>query len=206
MAVVPVARMLLEMGGPPAPAVSVLSDDPGPATCCKGCNSEEEVRLAVEEAHARGLAAGIERGHSDRIRSEDEIEAGLRAEQEAHLAVLSSEVLAKIEAGLVHVRQEISRSVARLLATFFQDKIKEEAIDVLAAELGGMLAEKVGSRVLIRGPTVWIDTLRGMPSIDGSGSTLELLPSDASDVHITVDGTILETTVGSWIAGIENAL
>lgn len=201
MTVIPVSRMLFELGAP----AGTVATQAAAAPRCKRCRSEDELRAEVDEAHARGVAEGWERGRTEGIQSEVQLRSRLADEQDARLAALAHEAMSKIEAGLERLSAETSNVVAQTLAAFFQGKIEFEAMEALSNELGHIFSEKAPARVTIRGPREWIDRLTALPEIAGAAGGVDLQVSDRVDVAITIDGTTLETTVGEWLAGLRSA-
>lgn len=201
MAVIPVSRMLFELGMP-ASAAANEGEKAAVARRCINCRSEEEVRTEVENAHARGVAEGRERGRSERIQSEQQMRDSLAEEQDARLAALAHEAVGRIDAGIERLRAETSSAVAQALVGFFQGKIELEAIETLAADVRDILAEKGAARVAIRGPQSWIDRLVVLPEVANGSVKVEVQVSDAIDVTLNIDGTILETSIAQWLAGL----
>ena len=203
MAVIPAARMLLELGVPPATSAA-SRQSAGTTPKCNSCISEEEVRLGTEASFARGFADGMVQASNDQIVKSREIEALAHARYETRLCALSKELLGKLDAGHERLRDEIARTTAKLLGAFLADKIRQESLEAMAVELRRILAEKVVERVLLSGPQELIDTLK--PMIAGSPCAIDVAPTDQSEVRITVDQVVLETAIGDWISGIESAL
>jgi hypothetical protein len=204
MTVIPVSRMLFELG-PPAAAVDTQAEKSAAELRCKSCRTEDEIRAEVHEAHARGVAEGWECGRTEGIRTEEQIRSSLADEQDARFAELANEAKSRIEAGLECLRTETSKDVAQALAAFFQVKIELEAVEAMSNELCRIFSEKAPARVTIRGPRDWIDRLAALPQIAGGAGGVDLQVSDKIDVAITIDSTTLETTVGEWLSGLRCA-
>lgn len=203
MAAIPVARMLFELG---VPGAATGLAEAKASQRCGNCRGESEIRAEIEQAHARGVAEGLERGRSERMQSEQELLASLQDRQDARLSALANEARTSLDAGLAGVHAEMSKAVGRALAAFFQGRIEHEATAALSNELTRIISEHGAARVTIRGPEPWIDRLAALGEVMSGVAKLDVQANDSADVTITIDGTVLETTVGAWLDGLGSAL
>ena len=196
MPVTPIAQMLLELGKPPPPAAA--GEGSVSASRSNSARSDEEMEKELEQARKLAHAEGYELGRAEQLRSERQLADRLSAEQEVRFSALARDLLSRLDEGIERVHAELSATVGRVLVAFFKSRIEQEAIEALAAELDHVLADKAATRVMIRGPQEWLDRLKRVSEDVVSYAKVEIERSESLDVSITVDQTIIETTVGAW--------
>jgi len=200
MAPTPLARVLLDINGnAPLPRDAGHG---GHAKKCDVCRSEEEIRAEKDACRQSGYREGYEAAKLEFVQVEKNLADRFEADQAARLGKLAADASASIHAGLASVGSEISDTVARLLAGFFEDRVKLEAMDKIAGELRSVVAERPLARLAIRGPQQWLDSLKQALERAGAANC-RFEAADEIDVQITVDQTRLETRLGEWLENLK---
>lgn len=205
MAVIPVARILYDLGADSAPVGKELENGLASRRCA-GCRVDNEVYAEIEEARTQGISEGFERGRLEQKQSDQQLQDRLVNEQDARLAALAREARDRIDTGLERMRAEISESVARTLVSFFKREIELETMEALSNECRHILTEQGAARVTIQGPQFWIDQLIALPEFASASGKIEVQASETIDLTVNIDGTLLMTTIGDWLTGLRRDL
>jgi hypothetical protein len=171
-----------------------------------GVRAEASAGVRAAESHARGFAEG-------KAAAEAEFAAKLEAQHqdfEQRLAMArqgwaAAEGNALGEA-LLHVVSELetrlAETTARILRPFLEAKIREAAIAELVTTIGAILARDKAAQVEITGRDDLLDVVR--TRLAGKVQAT-YASSEAADIRVTIDQTVLETRLGAWMAAIDEA-
>ena len=193
MTAIPLARFLVDFG----------TDGDRAAD---GVRAEASAGVRAAESHARGFAEG-------KAAAEAEFAAKLEAQHqdfERRLAMArqcwaAAEGNALGEA-LLHAVSELetrlAETTARILRPFLETKIREAAVAELVATIEAILTRDKAAQVEITGRDDLLDVVRARLAGKVQATYAS---SEAGDIRVTIDQTVLETRLGAWMAAIEEA-
>jgi hypothetical protein len=201
MSATPAAAYLTEFGsGASRPALAMVSRDPV---------SEEGYWAArLAEAHAGGVESGRAAAMATFEPKLEEQRAQfaqqLAAERAAWAAQEGEKLGGQIAAGLRTLETQIADAAARVLAPLLEARLCHQAIADLRSEIEVLLTRDPGLSLNITGPEDLLQALRGQ--LCDARPSANYVASDACDVRVVADQTILETRLAAWKARIEEAV
>lgn len=197
MSALPVARYLKELSGDGSRRSERLFAPPG-------VEEAADIELRISEAHARGVAEGRAAAEAEFAVAAAAQVAGFEEKLTAERARWAEEQGATLgercASALDEMEQRLSHTVGELLKPVLSESVRSRALEELTAVLHGMLSKGEYAKVVVSGPS---DLLGAMETrLAGSHSGMSFVPSDGTDVSVSVDETILETRIGAWIGTI----
>lgn len=197
MSALPVARYLKELSGDGSRRSERLFAPPG-------VEEAADIELRISEAHARGVAEGRAAAEAEFAAATAAQAAGFEEKLAAERARWAEEQGATLgetcASALDEMEQRLSRTVGELLKPVLSESVRGRALEELTGVLHGMLSKGEYAKVVVSGPS---DLLAAMETrLAGSHSGMSFVPSDGTDVSVSVDDTILETRIGAWIGTI----
>ncbi len=141
-----------------------------------------EAEAAFEASRAADLAA-FERRLSER---EAEI-----------LATVGDTLAAQVTEGLAAIEERVGRQVGNALLRFLDHAVRERAVGELIEAVSALVAGGSATRVRIAGPAAL--TARVEAAVAPTGVPVERAESDAADVSVTIDDTVVETNIATWM-------
>jgi hypothetical protein len=159
----------------------------------------------MAEAYGRGLAEGkaVARAELEGQLAEQQAAAEQRlVEERARWAEEEGMRLA----GLIGMRLEelevtIADQVAQILKPVFAEQVRKRAVAELAGTLEGLMANGEFGKITISGPEDLLAMLSAQLNV--KIGNVAFSPAPGSDLHLTVDQTVLETRIGAWARTIE---
>jgi len=162
--------------------------------------------LAEERARA-------EQAVGERLAAENE--AALAAERERHAAEIAEisrrhgeESGAGLEAGLreieARVTETVTGTVARILGPIVSDEVLKRSIDELARTIGEALEDADAFTIRVSGPPSLFSALAS--KMGEKSKHLRHLETDAADLTVDVNGSLMETRLAEWQAAVHEAL
>jgi hypothetical protein len=176
--------------------------------------SQEEEREVVDMAAM--LRAAEERGREEgRARAKRDFDAALAAERAQHQesivrerAKWADEEAARLASGMDEAFRSIDKAltdgVARILAPFLADALRDQALHELTATLAAVLADRRAATIRIAGPEDLISLLS--ERLSAVSASVEYVVSDQADVSVMLDDTLIETQLSAWTARLAGAL
>jgi hypothetical protein len=168
-------------------------------------SKEEAARIA--EAHASGAESGKAAALATMEAKLEEQRAlsaqQLEAEREVWAAREGQKLAAQLTAGLNALEAQIGDAAARVLAPFLDAQVSRRAVAQLRSELEVLLTKDARLSLSIAGPEDLLQALR--EELADKACSVTYAASDACDVRISADQTLLETRLAAWKAGIEEA-
>ncbi|HMN86021.1 MAG TPA: hypothetical protein PKA74_08560 [Bauldia sp.] len=177
--------------------------DAGRGTVQPGDRPVAEI-AAEAEAKGRRAAEEAARVELERRRAEDreafarELAAARREWAEATADRLAADMAAKLDG----LRDTVVDGVARALAPFLGDRVRERALAALADTVAALLRDGRHVRIRVSGPADLLDALR--PKI--AAPAVDWVASDLPDVTVTFDDTTVETRIGAWTSLVAAAI
>ena len=157
----------------------------------------------VERAVAAALEAARKEFEQQRAAEREAHEKHLAA-REAEIAETTSKALAeRLTTGLGELNDAIAGHAARVLLRFLDRAIRERAIGELTETVAALVVGGEAARVRVSGPADLVDRLG--PAL-GAVASVEVQVSDAPDVSIVIDHTIIETRIGAWLEQTSRAV
>ena len=167
-----------------------LNEKPAPAPV--------EDRLAAENAAvAEALAAA--QAEFDAARAADGAAFEQRlAEREAEILATVGDALSRqVSEGLAAIEERVGQAVSTALLRFLDHAVRERAVGELNEAVSALLAGGNAARVRIAGPAAL--TERVEKAIAPAGVPVERIESDAADVSVAIDDTLVETNMAAWM-------
>jgi hypothetical protein len=201
MSAIPAAPYLTEFGSTKGrPALALVRHDPA---------SEEAYWAAkLAEAHANGVesgkAAAMATFEAKLVEERARFAQQLAAERAAWAAQEGERLAGQLAAGQRAIETEIADAAARVLAPLLEARLCRQAIADLRGELEVLLAKDPGLGLSISGPKDLLEALRR--ELSDTRCSVAYAASDACEVRVVADQTILETRLAGWKARIEEAV
>ena len=175
--------LLLRAASPPAPA-------PPP----------EDRAALLAEAASRGRAEGRAQAQSESAAAlafaQADFDARLAAARGEWCAAEGDRLAAGFSAALQALGGQLTDRVGTLLVPVLTAGLRRQAVDDLALTLAQLLADPRHAPVRISGPADLLDALAGKLGV--GESSVAFHPSEAIEVTIRADQTIIETQLGAW--------
>jgi len=171
---------------------------PGPA------RAEPSRAEEIERAFARGLEQGqaAARAQLDAELADQQkhFEIALAAERQAREAE-AAKFAAALAGGLVSLERTIADSVGRLLRPFLAARARAQAVADLRAAILALFGKEPGIALTISGPEPLLAALRRtLPQ-----AAISYLANRDCEIRVTGNETVLETRLGAWLTGLEEA-
>ena len=174
-----------------------LSEKPAPPPV------EGEDRMAVQKAAIdKALAAAQAEFEAARAADHSAFQQRL-AEREAEIVAAIGETLAQqVVTGLEAIEERVGRQVTAVLLHFLDHAVRERAVDELREAVAALLAQGTATRIKIVGPAALTErvTAAVVP-----GMPVERVESDAADISVTIDETVVETNIVAWMDRLMSA-
>ncbi len=120
------------------------------------------------------------------------------AEREAEILTTIGDALAgQMAEGLAAIEEQVGRHVGTALLRFLDHAVRERAIGELAEAVSALVASGGTTRVRITGPVAL--TGRVEAAIAPTGVAVERVESDAADISVAIDDTVVETSIRAWM-------
>lgn len=179
-----------------------------PSTLVIAKNSPKAEASSARDVEAE-LKAAFERG---RAQGRSEVEEILISERQAHQAQADKtaadqarqwgEVLAnKITLGLCRMRTDLFEYVAEAMRPAIVTNLKNNAVVALLDRMHSVLADRTVEVVVIRGPEPFLDAAKD--ALNHPNCRFEL--TEASDVVLQLDNTLLTANLGQLVALLEES-
>jgi hypothetical protein len=186
------------------PSIAHHLRDFGPAGGPSFDRAEPARGKEIEQAFARGLEQGQASARASLEAKLDcqqkQFESALAAERQARQAE-AAKFAAALAAGFVSLERTIADSVGRLLRPFLAARARAQAVADLRAALVALLGKEPGIALTITGPEPLLAALRDtLPE-----AAIRYLANSDCEIRVTANETVLETRLGAWLAGLEEA-
>ena len=177
----------------------------GPAIAfSKAVEDTDEKPEPVATAFLRGRYQGLDDARA-------EFEAKLKAAEEAFEERLAAERAAwvvgqgalladKITTAVDSLSNDIGDSVAAILAPFLEEKLRVRIVEELLRSLEKVLKGRRPTTLKISGPDDLLQIIR--QTLGASSSAFDFEVTDAVDVQVVADHTIIETQLEAWLQRI----
>lgn len=206
MTTIPIARYLGRFSRAAAPAASERLE---PETDAGPPPAEREAALLGEREAAR--SQGFQQGEAKAAAAAEEMLAAERRSAQVRLAAERAcwaseegERLAQAtREGLEAVETRLCEQVARILQQFAEASLRIRIVDALKATLSGLLAGDRPAVVRISGPGDLVAAMRGCAA--GTAKAIEYVETDAVDVSIVADDTLIESQLDAWMSQFREA-
>lgn len=169
----------------------------------------------IEEAYQKGLAAGraLERQVMDTQAAELSVDFERRLEETMRRfsATLADRLAGELRSGVDSARLTISNHVATALLPFLRAGVTRTALESFVAELGEMVEMTDGMSIDVACPRELIEPLRealgdAMAKRGAPAGSVRCIPGDTSEIRVTLDNTVIETRLTSWLARLDGVL
>jgi len=185
-----IARYLREFG----PGGEVAG--PERAAQCRSIEIDAAFARGVESGQAAARASLELTLQEQKRQFETRLTAEGRAREEE-----AAKLAAALAAGLVSVERTIANAVGRLLRPFLAARVEAQVLADLHAALAALLRREPGITLTISGPEHLLAAFRAaLPE-----AAISYLPNASSEIRVSSNDSILETRLGAWLAGLEEA-
>lgn len=193
MTAIPLARFLVDFGT-------------GGDRAADGVQAETSASARAAESHARGFAEGkaaAEAEFAARFEAQQQdFERRIAMARQGWVAAEGNALGEALQRAVKELETRLAETTARVLRPFLETKIREAAVGELVTTIEAVLARDKAARVEIAGPEDLLDVVRARLA-DKVPATF--VSSEAGDIRVIIDQTILETRLGAWMAAIEEA-
>ncbi|KQQ25980.1 hypothetical protein ASF58_13740 [Methylobacterium sp. Leaf125] len=163
----------------------------------------EDREALLRAAEARGLERGRELGRAEAAAESASVIACLQADHEARLVEMRQAWCVdegdRLAAGFSDALQALGAGltdrVGHLLVPVLTEALRRQAVDELAQSLARILGD-ARAPVRVSGPADILDAVAG--KLGPFEATIAFQPSDAVDVSVQADQTVIETQLGAW--------
>jgi hypothetical protein len=158
----------------------------------------------VATAFLRGRYQGLDDARTEfeaKLKAaEESFEERLAAERAAWVTEQGVQLAEKITAAVDTLTNDIGDSVAAILAPFLEEKLRVRIVEELLRSLEKVLKGGRPATLKISGPDDLLQLLR--QTLGASSSAIEFEATDAVDVRVVADHTIIETQLEAWLQRI----
>ncbi len=151
------------------------------------------VRAAVDAALTQARAEFEAQRSADLVEHERQM-----AERERLFAENTADALsARLSAGLGEINDAVGRHVARIMVRFLEHAVRQRSVNELSETVAALLADGGAARLTVSGPADLVDRLRA--SAIPAKMPVNAIVSEAADVTVTIDDTVIETRIAAWV-------
>ncbi len=194
----PVAARLVDFG--PLRRQGAIDADLSPSARAAAHEAVDAAAARVACAREEGIAIGkADMEHA--LAAQQAVFEGRLAEARAQWTEQEGDEIARrFEAAFARLRGDVRDSVASILAPFLEEAVRDRVVGDLTRVLDGLLAGEQGVVLQISGPEDLLNRLRhrmGKP-----GEALRFESTDAVEIKVVADKTVIETQIGAWLRQI----
>ncbi|CAN7715399.1 hypothetical protein LJR009_002216 [Bosea sp. LjRoot9] len=158
----------------------------------------------LDQIFENGRQAGLTEGRAETERHmtalRREAAETLAGERRSWADDVAMRLEAELPKALEALGETLSDTVGRLLCPFLEAELRDAASRALIEQITPLLAGSDGSLIRISGPARILTTLR---SVFPEGRAVEFAESDAVEVAIVAQDTVIETRIEAWVARLE---
>ena len=99
--------------------------------------------------------------------------------------------------GLAEIEARIGQQAGAVLLRFLDHAVRERAVGELVEAVSALIAGGGATRIRIAGPAAL--TERVAAAVQATGVTVEQTASDAADIAVTIDETVVESNIAAWM-------
>ncbi len=193
MTAIPLARFLVDFG----------TDGDRVAD---GVRAEAGASARVAESHARGFAEGKAAAEAEFVArfeaQHQDFEQRLAMARQGWAAAEGNALGEALLRAVSELETRLAETTARILRPFLETKIREAAVAELVTAIEAILTRDKAAQVEITGRDDLLDVVRTRLAVKVQATYAS---SEAGDIRVTIDQTVLETRLGAWMAAIEEA-
>jgi len=169
-----------------------------------GSEDADDKPEPVATAFLRGRYQGLDDARAEfeaKLKAaEESFEERLATERAAWVAEQGAQLAEKINAAVDTLSNDIGDSVAAILAPFLEEKLRVRIVEELLRSLEKVLKGGRPATLKISGPDDLLQLIR--KTLGASSSAIEFEATDAVDVRVVADHTIIETQLEAWLQRI----
>jgi hypothetical protein len=158
----------------------------------------------LDDAYRRGFAAGVADGEAKL--AEERVRSAIRLGEER--AKWSDQQAIAIVNGFTSACREletnIASSVARILQPFLTEAVRDKAVAALVEQISALTCNSPVPVFRISGPAELLDLVKAQLEADRR-TGVEYEVTDAPDVRVVVDQTVIETQISVWTERLKAA-
>jgi hypothetical protein len=202
---IPLSRVLLDFGA--AQTVLPAAGEGSPMAAAPICDPADALIDKLDEAYARGLAAGRAAAEAEHAQKLAEAVARLGEQHAAERALWVSEqaeqLALRLTSAVEALEGRIADTVGRILTPFLGDELRRESVDALAESIGTLLSGGNPASLRITGPDDLLAALR--ERLGASPVAIDWQPSDRGEVTVCADDSVIETEIQGWLNRVAGA-
>jgi hypothetical protein len=199
----PAAARLVEFTLPaadqPRPGVVVFASPKTQAEVLVDDHAEH-----VAEAFLRGRNEGLDTARAEFKSKLEEAEAAVEERLVATRSLWASEqgagLAERIDRGFETLNNDVGDAVAAILAPFVEATLRARIVEELLRTLEKVLKGGRPTTLKISGPEDLLESIR--QSLGGSSAAIEFEATNAVDVRVVADRTVIETQLEAWLQRI----
>jgi hypothetical protein len=158
----------------------------------------------LDDAYRRGFAAGVAEGEAKL--AEERVRSAIRLGEER--AKWSDQQAVAIVNGFTSACREletnIASSVARILQPFLTEAVRDKAVAALVEQISALTCNSPVPVFRISGPAELLDLVKAQLETERR-TGIEYQVTDASDVRVVADQTVIETQISVWTERLKAA-
>jgi hypothetical protein len=166
---------------------------------------EEDPAAQIEAAFERGREAG-------RAEALDECDLKLAeanaarderivAERQAWSLTEGAQLAGRLDAAVAALETALAAGIDRVLRRFIVSTLREQAVAALCGRVTEILSNEQAPVLRLQGPRDLLGAIQA--ALPARLNTMEMVETDAVDVSVLVDKTLIETQLGAWIAHLD---
>ncbi|WP_341991029.1 hypothetical protein [Azorhizobium sp. AG788] len=157
---------------------------------------------AVAAARSEALASARQEFEAERSRDAEAFDAHLALARQQWAAETAETLQGNLTSAHEAMEARICDTLGRILVPFLSDAVRAQALQEMSALITRLLKDPKAPMLRISGPDVLLDVLRARHE----GAAIEFQTSDAVDVRVTADDTVIETQLRAWTTHLTEAL
>jgi hypothetical protein len=158
----------------------------------------------LDEAYRRGYSAGLSEGNA--TLAEERVRSAIRLGEE-RAKWFDQQAVAIVNGFTAACREletNIASSVARILQPFLADAVRDKAVAALVQQISALTCSSPVPVFRISGPGDLLELVKAQ--LDSAQRTgIEYQVTDALEVRVVADQTVIETQMSVWTARLKEA-
>ena len=204
----PISSVLVDFRQPgPAPSVSPPVFEFGDVSLPEGDSGDDHEEL-VQQAEDRGLEQGRAEAAAKyeealaiaQASVEEQVEARLSAAREQWVEAEGARIADRLDSALTQLQDLIAGKTAAVLNELVQPALRDKVLAELLQIIETLTRQDQAMIMRIEGPGDLLESIR--KNLAGRVRSLDLVETEATDVRIIAQDTVIESHLGHWLSQV----